>query len=103
MSENHHIPEMDSDDEKLNPLDTFVQHQRKAFEEGTKAIEALLPEGFREHGKKASEEFVAGFKVLVDAAIAEMEKMAKTTEKAADDDDDRPSSTGKTKVKVQVD
>lgn len=103
MTENNHIPEME--DKKANPLETFVEHQKKAFEEGAKAIEALLPEGFRDHGKKAGEEFVAGFKVLVDAAIAEMEKLAKSTEKpeASDDDDDRPSSTGKTKVKVQVD
>ena len=103
MTENNHIPEME--DKKANPLEAFVEHQKKAFEEGTKAIEALLPEGFRDHGKKAGEEFVAGFKVLVDAAIAEMEKLAKSTEKpeASDDDDDRPSSTGRTKVKVQVD
>lgn len=98
---NHHVP--DTEEEKLNPLDAFVQHQRKAVEEGAKAIEALLPEGFRTHGKAAAEEFVAGFKVLVDAAIAEMEKVAKTSEPEADDDDDRPSTTGKSKVKVQVD
>ena len=102
MTENNHIPETESVDR--SPLETFVEHQKKAFEESAKAIESLLPEGFREHGKKASEEFVAGFKVLVDAAIGEMEKIAKTTEKAVrDDDDDNPSTTGKTKVKVQVD
>ncbi len=101
---NNHVPQAETHDEQVNPLEAFVSHQRKAFEEGAKAIESLLPEGFREHGKKAAEEFAAGFKVLVDAAIGEMEKIAKTTEKdVADDDDDRPSTTGRSKVKVQVD
>lgn len=101
---NNHIPHVETESEPQNPLEAFVNHQRKAIEEGAKAIEALLPEGFRDHGKKAAEEFAAGFKVLVDAAITEMEKIAKTTEKTvADDDDDRPSTTGRSKVKVQVD
>lgn len=86
-----------------NPLETFVEHQRKAIDETGKAIEALLPEGFVKHGKEASKEFVAGFKVLVDAAINELEKVAKQTQKPKADDDDQPSSTGKSKVKVQVD
>jgi hypothetical protein len=103
MTDNHHTPETESESQPVSPLDAFVQHQRRAFEEGAKAIESLLPEGFREHSKKAGEEFVAGFKVLIDAAIAEMEKVAKTTEKPASDDDDRPSTTGRTKVKVEVD
>lgn len=102
MTDNNHIPEVE--EVKQTPLETFVEHQKKAFEESAKAIEALLPEGFREHSKKAGEEFVAGFKVLVDAAIGEMEKIAKSTEKAASEgDDDNPSTTGRTKVKVQVD
>lgn len=86
-----------------NALETFINHQRKAVDETGKAIEALLPEGFVKHGKEAGKEFVAGFKVLVDAAIGELEKVAKQTRKEAESDDEQPSSTGKTKVKVQVD
>jgi hypothetical protein len=101
MSDNHNETIDVEPEEVKKPLDQFVEHQRKAIDETAKAIEALLPEGFVKHGKEAQREFVAGFKVLVDAAIGEMEKLAKRSE--PDDDDDRPSSTGKTKVKVQVD
>jgi hypothetical protein len=88
-------------EEVQNPLDEFLTHQRRAVEEMGKAIEALLPEGFREHGSEASKEFTKGFKVLVDAAIGELEKVSKKVEEEAESK--RASTTGKTKVKVQVD
>jgi hypothetical protein len=84
------------------PLEAFVYHQRRALEETGKALEALLPEGFRTHSGEAGKEFVKGFKALIDAAIDEIEK-ATSKEDQADDGDDRPSTTGKSKVKVQVD
>jgi hypothetical protein len=93
-----------AEDVKRNPLlDEFIAHQRKAIDEAGKALDALIPEGFREHGKVARDEFVAGWKVVIDAAIESFEKVAKTTE---DDQDQQPpsnSSTGNTKVKIQVD
>ncbi len=101
MSDNHNETIDVEPEEVKNPLEQFVEHQRKAMDETAKAIEALLPEGFVKHGKEAQREFIAGFKVLVDAAIGEMEKIAKRNE-PEEGDDDRPSSTGKTKVKVQV-
>lgn len=86
--------------EDKTPVEEFIHHQRRAVEEMGKAIEALLPEGFREHGSEASKEFAKGFKVLVDAAINELEKVSKKVEEEADS---KPkSTTGKTKVKVQV-
>lgn len=101
MTDNNHKPETENE-QPANPFEAFVEHQRKAMDETSKALEALLPEGFVKHGKEAGKEFAAGFKVLIDAAIGEMEKIAKRTEKE-DDDEDRPSTTGKSKVKVQVD
>src|SRR5688572_26279705 len=92
-----------SENAAQKPLEEFVNHQRKAVDETAKALEALLPEGFVKHGKEAGKEFVAGFKVLVDAAIGELEKVAKQTRKEESSDDDQPSTTGKSKVKVQVD
>jgi hypothetical protein len=87
--------------EEKTPLEEFVTHQRRAVEEMGKALEALLPEGFREHGSEASKEFAKGFKVLVDAAIGELEKVSKKVEEEAGDSG-KSSTTGKTKVKVQV-
>lgn len=86
--------------EEKTPFEEFVTHQRRAVEEMGKALEALLPEGFREHGSEASKEFAKGFKVLVDAAINELEKVSKKVEEETESK--RTSTTGKTKVKVQV-
>ena len=55
---------------------------------------------FRDHGSEASREFAKGLKVLVDAAINELEKVSKKVEEEAEER--RASTTGKTKVKVQV-
>jgi hypothetical protein len=102
MTDNSNHKVEAENEEPKNPFEQFVEHQRKAVDETAKAIEALLPEGFVKHGREARKEFVAGCKVLVDAAISEMEKIAKQSEKV-DDDGDQPSTTGKSKVKVQVD
>ncbi len=101
------------------PLERFFFHQRRALEETGKALEALLPAGFREHGSKATEEFVKGFRILIDSTIDEMKKVSEREEVEAEkvvtveavveeDDDDKPTppttpTTGKTKVKVKVD
>ena len=110
MSENEqvsHNPEEESPEENpKNPVEAFIYHQRRALEHTGKALEALLPEGFREHGTSASKEFIKSFQVLVDAAIGEIEKATTRVEDVTDehkgDDNDKPSTTGKTKVKVQV-
>ncbi len=100
----NHNPDAPDEESPKTPLDSFIYHQRKALEETGKALEALLPEGFREHGSVAGREFIRSFQVLVDAAITEIEKATSRVEEVkGDDDDDRPSTTGKTKVKVQVD
>ncbi|NDJ61710.1 MAG: hypothetical protein GYB67_11330 [Chloroflexi bacterium] len=96
-----------------NAFNQFVDHQRRAFEEAGRAVDALLPEGFKEHSQKARSEFLNGFRVLVDAAVENLEKSSQELDRAfrrnAPDaaasapEDDRPPSTGRTKVKVQVD
>ncbi|MCL4249978.1 MAG: hypothetical protein KJ065_17655 [Anaerolineae bacterium] len=82
----------------------FAEHQRKAIDEAGRAIDALFPPGFKEHGGEARREFVKGFKVLVDAAINELEKANRELEKTRKPQDQPPTSTtGKAKVKVQID
>ena len=88
--------------------DTFMEHQRRAFEESGKAVDALFPEEFKEHGSVARDEFRKGLKTLVDYTIDELEKLTKSDAPSAststEESDDEPpqSTTGKTKVKVQV-
>ncbi len=95
-------PETSNEESPKNPLESFIYHQRRALEETGKALEALLPEGFREHGSEASKEFVKSFKILVDAAITEVEKATTRVEEVVEEGEDKPSTIGKTKVKVQV-
>lgn len=89
-----------------SPFESFLYHQRRALEETGKALESLLPEGFREHGAQATKEFTRGLRVLMDAAVDEVkkaaEKVREQSDKATDGaDGDSPAPTGK--VKVQVD
>jgi hypothetical protein len=109
MTENNHIPPEQPTDETTNenvegnPLEQFIQHQRRAVEETGKALETFLPPGFKDHSSEAGRQFVQGFKVLVDAAIKEMEKASKEfDDRREKGSDDRPSTTGRAKVKVEV-
>lgn len=95
--------------EKTNPINEFLRHQQRAVEETGKALDALLPPGFKEHSREAGREFVSGMKVLLDAAVEGLEKASQefdknfNRERPESDAGDKPSSTGTTKVKVQVD
>jgi hypothetical protein len=83
----------------------FIEHNRRALDETGKALDALLPPDFKEHSGNAQKEFRKGLKVLVDYTIDELEKMTKAdAPKPETDEDDAPppSTTGRTKVKVQV-
>jgi len=77
-------------------LDAFVRYQRKAMDEGCLAIQALIPPEFREHGREAKRAFKRSFKVLLDEIAARID----ATEE--EETPQRPSTTGKTKVKVEV-
>ncbi|KXK21478.1 MAG: hypothetical protein UZ15_CFX003001465 [Chloroflexi bacterium OLB15] len=95
---------------KKDTFGKFVEHETRAFEESLKAIDALLPEGFKEHAKVAGKEFAAGFRVLLDVAAETIDKAAKDIDERmkakraeyAAEEGERPSTTGPTKVKVQV-
>jgi hypothetical protein len=92
-----------------NPFNEFLRHQQRAVEETGKALDALLPPAFKEHSQEACREFTSGVKVLFDAALEGLQWASKEVdrnmnrERSGDDAGDRPSSTGATKVKVQVD
>lgn len=64
-------------DEK--PFDAFIEHQKKAIEEAGKALVALLPEDFKEHGQTAFKEVIEGYRKLFNATIDELiDAMEKT-------------------------
>lgn len=87
-----------------SPFEAFLFHQRRALEETGRALEALLPKDFREHGAQATREFTKGLRVLMEAAVDEVKKAADKmreqgeASETAGDEPDAPSG----KVKVQV-
>ncbi len=72
------------------PFDEFIEHQRKAVTEAGKALESLIPKGFREHGEAAVKEAVEGYRRLfnniIDQVVSTIEKVkVEETAEAADD------------------
>ncbi len=89
------------------PLSAFFEHQANAAQEAMQAFDALIPPDFRTHSRAAKREFLAAFKVLLDGALASVEHELNKTRHATSPTDqgssgDGPSSTGPTKVKVEV-
>lgn len=76
-------------------FEAFAQHQRNAADEASKAIDALFPPEFKEHGKKAVSESVEGFRVLMNGLLDEINSELKK-------DDNGDDAAPKTKVKVNV-
>lgn len=92
------------------PFEQFLHHQRRMVEETGKALDALLPEGFKTHSREARREFIQGMKVLVDAAVEGLEQASRELDKSfrraqgtSGQDSNRPKTTGTNKVKVNVD
>ena len=101
MTEETQEPKTAETNAEESPLQKFITHQRKAAEEAGKAFKALLPPEFRTHGHAAKEEFLASFKVLVDGVSEAVDREMKRAQ-ASKSDDSGPSTTGKSKVKVEV-
>lgn len=85
-------------------FEVFMDHQKKAADEAVKAVEALIPEGFRSHTQAAMNESAEGFRVLFNGMLDDLktgvdkafDSMKGATEEAA------PKTTGKNKVRVEV-
>ncbi len=75
-------------------LDAFVRYQRLAAEEGRMALAALIPEGFKVHGREAKRNFKKSFKVLLEGIAERLE--------VPEEEEPPVSTTGKAKVKVEV-
>jgi hypothetical protein len=88
------------------PLGDFMYHQKRAAEEAAEALKALIPPDFRTHCRTAREEFLQSFKVLVDGVSStvdtELNKMRSKRTEDSESGGQRPSTTGKTKVRVDV-
>lgn len=90
-------------------FEKFLFHQRRAAEEAVKALAGWIPPEVREHAQEAQKELMSSFKVLADSAaetieyeINRMRNAASSASSKPEDKGDGPSTTGKTKVKVEV-
>ena len=86
---------MSEENKKEQPFEEFVERQRKAFEEASKAVEALVPPEFKDHTKSAINESIEGFRVLVNWLVDEVK-----SEVNKDDKKDDAPPMGKVKVEV---
>jgi len=59
-------PRMDS------AFEQFLEHQRNAVKEVGRALEAMIPDGVREHGSSAYKETIEGYRGLFNAVIDEV-------------------------------
>ncbi len=111
-------PDAPDDHAEQTPLEQFIFHQRRGLEEFGKAMESLLPPGFKEHTQKAGNEFATGFRVLIDAAIDEIKKASEMEDpdaqraaeqerqasaNLASEDDEERASSGSGKIRVELD
>ena len=112
-------PEHQDDEADKTPLEQFIFHQRRGLEEFGKAMESLLPPGFKEHTHAAGNEFTTGFRVLIDAAIDEIKKASEMEDPdarrraeherqasanlASDEDEDEEGSASSGKIRVELD
>ncbi len=84
-------------DEGESMVDAFVRYQKTAAEEAKLALDALIPPDFKVHGREAKRNFKKAFKVVLEEMAARLEFPEEEAEEAP-----RTSTTGKTKVKVEV-
>lgn len=99
MTEDQIPNEVKSAERKRSPLMAFLNHQATAMEETGKAVVSLLPKEFRNHTEKAFEEGKAGWSVLVDGVIDEVQcGLDKLRSKSSEDDE----TQAKGKIKVDV-
>lgn len=61
------------------PFDVFLNHQRSAVTNAGKALQSLVPTGLRDHGSKAVEEMLEGYRVLFNSAIDDVLENVRTT------------------------
>jgi len=100
-----------SEPESQSPFSAFVEHQFNAAHETLEALRGLLPLEFRTHARAARHEFLLSFQLLLESVSQrideEMARARQAKEEAAkksdsDGGDDKPSTTGKSKVKIDV-
>jgi hypothetical protein len=113
MTDYENIPGTETEEPELTAeavIKGFVNHQVNAVREAVKAVDALLPDGFKQHANASVQETVKSYRVLLDAGLEVLnragkgmdEALKKAKESVQEEGDERQSNTGTTKVRVEV-
>ncbi len=103
MAEEHQDKPGNEAPDLKNTLESFAEHQRKAAKEACEAVVSLLPPDFRTHSRTAGDEFAKSLQVLADGVMGVMEREVKRMRtNVQTGPGGGPSTTGKSKVKVEV-
>jgi len=60
--------------EGMTPIAAFLEYQKRALAEASKAIESLIPAAAREHGEKAVTEMLEGYRTFFNTTTDEVMK-----------------------------
>lgn len=101
MTEDINNQENEPNEKAENIFEDFVNKQKVAAEEFTKALEELFPPSFREHTRNAGKAFVESFKVLIDSTFQDLEEFVNSKKKAAEEDTGTSAENGKVRVDVE--
>ncbi len=103
MAEEHQDKPGNETKDLKSAFESFAEHQRNAAKEACEAVASLLPPDFRTHSRTARDEFAKSLQVLADGVASVMEnelkRMRTNTQSGTGGG---PSTTGKSKVKVEV-
>ncbi len=103
MAEEHQDKPGTETPDLKSTFESFADHQRKAAKEACEAVVSLLPPDFRTHSRTATDEFAKSLRVLADGVIGVMEhELNRMRTSAEPGTGSGPSTTGKSKVKVEV-
>jgi hypothetical protein len=85
-------------------FEAFIDHQRQAFEEAQKALEALIPPDARSHGQAAFNHSIEGIRVLVNGILDEFQSQFGAEDKPEGEKSEKAEAktTGRSKVKVNL-
>ncbi len=90
------------EDKEQTTFDVFVEHQKHALESAGKALTSLIPDGVKEHGRKAVEEMIEGYRVVFNTVMDDVLDRVHTTKEDVNQLVDKMEGKEKDKKEVET-
>jgi len=68
------------DEKELSTINSFLEHQKQALDSAGKALDSLIPNEVKEHGSKAVEEMIEGYRGLFNDVMNQLVDRVKSTQ-----------------------